>query len=314
MKRAVLLVVFVCAAVAAVPRLRAQTPVPTPEGYPSAGQPPIVTVLSPGAAPRKALRYKFASGRRDHMNMDMLIGMNISMTGADLPPMQMPTMRMGADLATTSVTPDGDASYTLKFTDMKFLPTPGVDPQMISAMQNMPVDITQLQGTAVVTSRGVTREMKLDLDKITDPQLSQMMGSVSSSMQTLSMALPESAVGVGARWELRQSVESGGMHSFQKYEFELVSMDDNGCKLAAKVEQMAPPQALHNPAMPPGTEASIEKLTGAGSGTMAIRWDSIVPTSEMNIQSSMVLNMSMSGSSQQMTMATTMKVSISPVK
>jgi hypothetical protein len=312
MKRTMLTIVLVAALGGSVPRLGAQ--VPSPAGFPAVGQPAIVTLITPGAQPRKAMRYTLASGRRDHMNMDMLMGMSMSMAGNQMPAVQMPTMRMGADMAVTTVTPAGEASFSLSFTELAWVPAPGVDPQVMAMLQSMPINAKELQGTGTVSSRGVTHDVHLDLTKISNPQLAQTMGAFSSSMENLAMPFPEEAVGVGARWEVRQAAEANGMRTFQKYEFELVTMDENGCALKTKVEQSAPPQAMNNPALPPGTDASIEKFTGTGAGTMAIRWDSLVPTSELSMRSSMIINLSVGGQSQQMSMDTTTKVTVSPVK
>src|SRR5260221_13223226 len=81
------------------------------DGYPAPGAPAIVTVITPGAAPRIPLRYTVPNGYKDHMVMEMSMSLSMDMAGMALPAMQMPLMRIGADLDVTSVTASGDISY-----------------------------------------------------------------------------------------------------------------------------------------------------------------------------------------------------------
>ena len=281
------------------------------DGYPAVGGPPIVTVLSPGAEPRTRLRYTIASGYKDHMSMSMLMSMAMEMAGTSMPPMQMPLMKMGADLNVTDVAPSGDISYTFAFTDMNVDSTAGVDPAVTAAMQGIRADFKNVKGTGTVSNRGITRAFSLDVSKIDNPTLKQTMGSVSTTMQNMSSPLPEEAIGVGARCEVRQSVASGGVQAFSKTVFELVGLDPNIATLKTTVETTAPPQAMSSPALPPEADVRLQKYTGTGTGTMTMHLDSLVPTSEVAMQQSMVMEINMAGTAQIMSTAMTLKMGIS---
>jgi hypothetical protein len=292
--------------------VRAQ--VHTPEGFPALGASPVVTIISAGAEPRTPIRYAFSSGRREHASMDMTMGMSMDVGGMSMPAMQMPTMHTGADLAVTDVSPAGDASYTLAFTDLTWVNSAGVDPAILTALQSAGIDLKGVSGSATVSPRGVSRNVVFDTSKITNPQMAQMMGSMSATTQSLTLPFPEEPVGPGAHWVARQTLAMNGMQTFQKTDVELVSRDATSCTVKTKVEQTAPAQTVALPGMPPGLEASLESMTGAGTGTITIHFDSLVPASEGNVHTTAVMNVAMGGDTQRMTAQVTLSLKVAPVK
>ena len=282
-----------------------------PPGYPAPGQPSIVTLVAPGAAPRAALRYKVAPSFKSQLNMVMAMSMNMDMGGTQMP-MSMPAMKMSADVAVTAVSPTGDITYDLVFSDMTIDPV-GADPNVVTAMQGAMPSMKGMKGTAVVTSRGIQKSVNMDMATV-NPALQQTMQAMSSSLENMSLPFPEEPIGVGAKWEVKQAVDSGGMKTFQKITVELVAIQGNAVTLGVKTEQTAPPQPVSNPQLPAGATMSLVSLTGTGTGTMKLKLDSLVPNSEMNAKTSTVMDMSMGGSSQRMSVDTTMKVTIAPPK
>jgi len=119
-------------------------------------------------------------------------------------------------------------------------------------------------------------------------------------------------VGVGARWEVRQTLNAAGITMFQKAEYELTAMDAASVSVKIRIDQTSPPQPMVNPSLPPGVDATVDKMSGSGTGTMTIRFDSLVPTSTIETLSSMVMGMNMGGQVQSMTTDTRMKMTVTP--
>ncbi len=305
-------VVTLCALGAAGALVRAQGQ--APEGFPAAGASPTVTLLSAGAEPRNPIRYAISNGRKEHVSMDMTLGLSMDMAGMLMPAMQLPTMRTGADVAVTDVSSAGDASYTLAFTDMAWVNAAGVDPAILTALQSMGVDVKTMTGSATVSPRGVSRNMVFDTSRVTNPQVAQMLTSMSSTAQSLTLPFPEEPVGIGAHWEARQTLAVNGIQTFQKTGFELVSRDATSCTVKTTLEQTAPAQSAALPGLPAGIDASIESMTGAGTSTMTIRFDSLVPTVEGNIKTTAVVSLGMGGDTQRVTAQATVNLRVAPVK
>ena len=297
---------------AGAPAPRAQAP-QAPEGYPGEGELPVVRLLSPGSEPRVPLRYRIAAGQTGAMTMRMEMNISMDMNGTAMPAMQAPAMVMGADYAVTAVAESGDISFDVTMTEVGVESTPGVDPAMVSAMQGMMQGTLQgLKGSATITPRGIGRTVTFDTGAIADPQLQQALGSMSASVEQMSMPLPEEPVGVGARWDVLQRTTSGGVVTYQKTSLEVTAIDGARVTFAASVEQQAPRQALSNPALPPEVVMTLERLSGSGAGTTTIDLTSLVPTSEMSTRSNALMDVAMAGTSQTMGVETRMKMTIGP--
>jgi len=280
-------------------------------GYPAPGSPATVTVSSPGSEPRMPLRLKLAAGQKETLLMTMNMGVSMSAEQMSLPAMEMPTMKMWADSVVTAVAPNGDISYDIGFTKLLVEAGPGGDPNVAQMIQAGASEITSLKGSMVMTNRAITKSAKLDLDKITDPTMRQTFGAMSSQFEGLSMPLPDEAVGVGAKWEVRQSISSAGAQLFQRVQCELTALDASGATIKVTTEQSAPPQTITNPAMA-GMQMNIEKVSGGGTGTITVKFGSLTPRSQMTSSTTMNVAVDLGGQMQRMAVKTDIKMSVAP--
>jgi hypothetical protein len=126
--------------------------------------------------------------------------------------------------------------------------------------------------------------------------------------------LPEEAVGPGAKWEVRQAVNAGGMATYVRTEYELLSATGTSVELAIKQETMAPPQAVTNSMLPPDAQVHVEKLSGTAAGKMTLKLDALVPSSELSGTTSSTMSLTMAGQSQQMGVDVKTKITVGPVR
>jgi hypothetical protein len=306
-------VILASAVVLAGARPGAQATKPTMPGYPAVGDPASVTLLSAGAGPRATLRYKVEANKTQRMEMTTAMSVAVAMNGVSMPGAGVvPTIKMTADIAVREVAASGDMNCDVTFGQ----PTvePGGEPAMLAAMQQAAAGMKGLKASATVSPRGVVRNGRIGLETIADPQLRSMLAGTVRSFENLSAPFPEEVVGVGAQWEVRQAVDSAGAVMFQKTVYELVSRDGDAVRLKLSVEQTGPSQAMVNPALPPDATMRVESVSGTSTGTVAIRLDSIVPTSEMSGTTAMIMVASMNGQEQRITATTTLKLNVALVK
>jgi hypothetical protein len=309
MKQAVVIGVLVAASASVLPaRVAGQQP----EGFPAAGTPATVTMASAGAAPRVALRYAPAAGAKQHFDMTMNVSMGMEVGGSSVPAMSMPTVRMGADCVVTEVTPSGDVSFATAFTGTSV--DPGADPALTAQLQAASEALASIKGSATISNRGLIRTSSIDTSKVANGQLAQMLGSTTELVKNLSIPFPEEPVGVGARWEARSTLTTSEITLFQKVFYELVAFDGKTVTLKSTTEQSALPQTMSNPALPPGADVQLAQFTGKGAGTMRIVLSELVPVSDGSVDSTMVMNVSMGGMSQQMVVNSSVKMTIAPGK
>ena len=290
-----------------------QAPAVSLPGYPAPGSPPTVTLASPGAEPRVRLRYKPAMGYKETMTMAMTMGITMAMEGMSMPAMDLPVMKMTADVGVTGVAPNGDVTYGVAFTGMTAEALPGMDPTIAAMAQGTADSIKALKGSVTMSDRGIHKSSTMNVDQIADPLLKQMLSSMSSSLESMSMPLPEEAVGGGGKWEVRQAIKSAGAQMFQRISVEVVSVDAQAVTLKMNLEQTIPQQSLTNPALP-GSTMNVEKGAGLSAGTQTIRFSGLVPTSEVSGSTAMAMTIDMGGQTQKMSIETKLKVSIAPQK
>lgn len=251
-------------------------------GFPPVGAPAIVRLVSAGAEPRIALRYKVPVGFKGKMDMSVSTSMRMELGGTTMPDLAMPKMSSLLEMAVTAVSPSGDMSIRAESATLKMDMT-GVDPMVATAMQAADFGNTSVVVTGVTDPRGLARDMVSDTSKITNPQLKAMAEQVAESVKTASFQLPEEAVGVGAKWEVRSHMATGGIDGFQTALFEIVAIEGRKVRLKVNITQTAPPQAADIPNMPPGAAAQLRELTGTGSGTAVVDLDSLIAEGEQSL-------------------------------
>ncbi|HEX5069092.1 MAG TPA: hypothetical protein VFV78_02665 [Vicinamibacterales bacterium] len=310
-----LLAVSTLVLTAAVPRAQTAAQAPAPvkmAGFPGSGEPAIVTVISAGAAPRKLLRYQIPAGYTGNLTLMSEISTTNNIMGQTMP-MTMPTTTTSATLAATNIAENGDITYTVSLTDLKLEGGDGLFAQAMGGMTDqLKGAITSIKNTATMTNRGVMKSSKMD---VPDPAMKELLSQMSGSLDNLGTALPEEAVGVGAKWEVRVAVTTSGAVNFLKTTYEVTSLDGQTVGLKVTSEQTAPAQPVSNAMLSGmGAEVTMDKLTGAGTGTLVIKLDSLVPTSTMESTTSSSMTVNMAGQSLPMTSDGKIKLTVTPVK
>jgi len=227
--------------------------------------------------------------------------------------MDLPTMKLTADIGVTDVAANGDITYTVAFTGMTAEAAPGAPDAMAGAVQGAAEGIKALKGSVTMSDRGINKSTSLNVDQITDPTTKQLLGSMSSSLESMSMPMPDEAVGVGAKWEVRQAIRNAGAQVFQRVTCELTAVDAQGATIKTSVEQTIPPQSVTNPALQ-GATVNVEKGAGTSAGTVTLRFNSLVPTSETSGTTAMAMVVDMGGQTQKMSVETKLKISVAPKK
>jgi len=129
------------------------------------------------------------------------------------------------------------------------------------------------------------------------------------SLRNMTPPVPLVPMGVGGKWEVRTAVQSGGATLFQKTGHEILALDDASVTVKTSVEQTFPGgQTVANPQLPPGAEMTLESGTGSGGGTLTMRADSLVPSSDMTLKNTIRMRVSMNGQTQPIAVTTEIRI------
>lgn len=283
---------------------------PASEALPQPG-PPVLTLLDPGAEPRKPLRYVFQK-KNETVELDMKMSMAMTAGGRASPNMAMPTIRVTMDIKPTAVDADGTVTAAVETRKVDVLKDNPLPKDLQEKLVKDMAAIVGIKGKTVVTSRGLTKEAALDAPASAPPQVKQILDSMKDSLRDMSMPLPEEAVGKNAKWEVK-TVLAAQLTSVQRTTYVAKDIADKSVVLDATVVQTAAPQSVATPPnMPPGATLHLDSHEAAGSGKVKLALDRFTPTSTMKIASKSVMTVTMGNEKQALGTDVTMEMSVKP--
>jgi hypothetical protein len=234
-------------------------------------------LLNPGVEPRRELRFRPAVNSKQTMTMTMGMSMGMSMGEMVMPKMALPKVVLKIDLNVTSVDPSGDIHYNFAYSDIQAIADKDTPPESLAAMQKSFKSLVGYKGDIVVTSMGKLKSKNLSIPKNVDPMLKKTLEQLSKSMEQVSTPLPMQMLGVGAKWQVTNSVKVSNIQMNQSATYEVLKMDDRGIAIRTKINQSAPAQNFQVPGMDAKSKVKLNSLISTGEGRYVLRFDSLLP-------------------------------------
>jgi len=254
---------------------------------------PVVRLLDQGAAPQRELRLAPEAGLKQQVEMVMRMNTTVTMNGMQMPAPAMPAIKTVMIIEVTEVAENGDITSTFETTEAG-----GADGPLPPMYQGMFDGLVGMSGTTVMTNRGLTRKADMQLPADADPMIRQQVESIEENMTQMSAPFPAEAVGVGAKWEVKQRITSGGITIDQTAVYELVKSNEDVIELAVQISQTAGEQPLNQPGLPPDASITLKSMSSTGSGMLSLLLGHIAPESAtMDMDSKVNATMAMQGQS-----------------
>jgi hypothetical protein len=234
-----------------------------------------VTVLQPGAEPRKALRLHPKAGAKQTVETTLTMSSETKMGAMETPAIKLPPMTMLMEMSVKSVSPDGDITFEIVVKEAKVAEAPGSAAALVEMANASLAGAKGVSGTCTVSDRGVSKGLDFKMAKSPDQQSRQM----AEQMGGACLTLPEEAVGPGAKWEVRKVSKAQGYPINETDSYELVAVEGDRLTVKFSVALSAANQKLQNPTT--GRTASkmeVVKMTGTGSGELSCDLGLLMPT------------------------------------
>jgi len=280
---------------AAAPAGGATTPVaPGPSGAGSAPgavaaqaptAPPIaVRLLSAGAAPKSVLRYGFKQGDNHKFVLDIQVAAERKVNGQVAP--GMPPFALTLRGSTTTLQADAQGARR-QHTFVEMIPTvSGAPPELAEQIKAQYASLGGLQLIETVNTRGMILGMDLDSRAI-HPQVLALMQHLQDGMTNAFLALPEEAVGPGARWSATTTTDAAGILITQENTVSLVAHNGDNYEFSLQLKQTAKPSKIAGANLPPGVSIDLTKLDGNGKGSMKVNFKDVLITSKVDLSTAM---------------------------
>ena len=280
--------------------------------FPAAGGAPAFRLVSAGAEPRQALRYRLAAGSAHKLVMTLRMSVGMELDGRDAPVQRAPSMRMILD-ARVAEADEREARFDFNVAEpIELFETENAPPAMIEGMRKRLEQLSSLRGHVAMTSRGVVKEAGVEVAPGLDPEAAQVLQTMQQSMEQLSVPLPEEAVGVDAQWKMLQRVQGAGITLYQVAVFKVVRFEGTVATLAVTMEQYAPRQSMPLPGNAKGARAELISIKGQAEGHTAVDLTSPVPRSSFAMDSTMLMNIQGPDRTLQMGIRNRMQVQVEP--
>jgi len=244
----------------------------------SSGAKETVKLLEAGAEPRSTLRYHIKPGDKQMALVTTKVKLDVPMPPAQpgAAPQQVPNIpaiSIPMDITVQGIAPNGDITFQSVMGEATLVQDTNTPPEVAQAMQTALAGIKGVTGTSVITSRGLMKKSDIKTPATANAQARQFIEQIKQATTSLSLELPEEAVGVGAKWQVKQQTKVQAATVEQTGTYELTALD--GDKLTAKFNETE--EAA-------GKAAAATGISGSVSGTATVDLSKVVaPAVEVHI-------------------------------
>ena len=264
--RVVFRVFVVAALLGGVPMLAAQPAVARETQSPSPA--PTVEVLDAGKAPQEQLRLSPAVGSSGGVAMTMTE--SIEQSGASRAKVNVPPIRATIAASLPDTTPNGDLHVTFSYPSFEVLKGNGSTAAARRQVERALEGVQGLAGEMTLTTQGVVVDSRLDIPTDADPSIAQILGQLGDQFRSLTVPLPEPAVGEGARWRATTELTLGAIQARNVYEYSLKKRDGTRLQFDIRGTQTAQPQSVALPGQQSGVDVRLTKFKTTFRGAVTL--------------------------------------------
>jgi hypothetical protein len=231
-------------------------------------------LLSPGAAPRQALRYRWKPDAAREVHARATIRSRRLSAGAWSEPVAVPPLDEG--FAVTPAPGDGGSASLL----VRGLPsaTPGGD-----AVARWKALVENKRATIAVDDRGQIGRVTLAEDPGGGSRRASS-DEIAQRWLTAAVPLPAEPIGKGARWRVVTVLRSGEAVVKQTAEYTLVQVRKNGWVIDVVNRRVAEQQTMMPAGLPKGTTAELVALFRILEGRVTVAPDLPWPTGSLTAE------------------------------
>lgn len=244
-----------------------------------------VEVISRGAEPHAVVEYTLTEGQRQTATMTMRMSMAMTGGGQDFQ-VAIPAMVMDLALEVLEATDD---RYVIRtdFVGVRLEAATPEQEQMAAGMRGALDAMTGMSGTMTMSRQGEVIDFEMDIPDDIPAEMRTTIEQMNSGVEQMAAPFPPAGVGVGAKWRVPQTMETGQIKMEMVAEYHLVKLDGDTAELEYTYTQSAPQQTMQG--------AELLELSGSGTGTVTVSFNAVVPRARTEGATSMVLQAPGSG-------------------
>jgi len=236
-----------------------------------------LALLDDGREPRRPLRYPSDPPPPQKMSLSLHVAMKMEVPGSPIPPVSMPGLRLLLDL--TARDRDDSVRYEFTVSDADLTGVEQAHPSLVAAMRKGVGSLVGAAGSVTVDPRGFQHELSIGVPSDIGQELTQFLASAKLAIGQMAVPFPDEPIGVGAKWQVEETIAQDGIQVRQKTYYELLAMDGPRLQIRTQTVQSAEQQKAALPGLPPGVSAKVLSLRTAGAGESEVDLRRLVPGS-----------------------------------
>ncbi|MDX2086409.1 MAG: hypothetical protein SFX73_01110 [Kofleriaceae bacterium] len=236
--------------------------------------PPVtspITVLDPGAEPRRTLRYQIGAAMQARIHAELDVTIDAGGQGGVLP-----TMVLGLETRAEAVLPNHRMRMRTTIVDVSARERAG---SLITAAA-LDAEAHHLRGisfTGELAPDGTLEALAVDLrGRTLPPNLSSQVDSLAKTFQQVAMPLPITPVGIGAHWQFKKPIEQTGMKLTATTDVNVVALDAQRFSYVMTTTLAGDDQAVTQA----GATIKLTKIGGDGKATGVVDLTRMTMTGE----------------------------------
>jgi hypothetical protein len=261
-------------------------------------EPRSVELLENGKAPREPLRLTPSAGTSASSIISFVL--TIEQTLGDERVLDLETPEMQLPFETTIQSVDGAGNATMGFAYGAPTVGTGGDRQVAEQLEQTLPALAGIGSSITVDPRGTLVDGALGVSGEASGG-AEILASLNDQLAQLSVPFPEEAVGVGARWRARATLDLNGVEVRSTFVYTLRGRDGGRIELSVRITQTARDQPVESSALPSGTDVRITSYKNKGRGSVTFDLAQVLATqSEISLSGRHVFAVEQSGDEQQL--------------
>jgi len=239
-----------------------------------------VELISRGTGDRRRLRLRLHRGAITHLSVEVTLGVDQTVAGQHTV-ISSPAIIETLELRITDVAEDHTARYRYEVTAVEVGTGGSLSPSAEASLRQRVRQLVGLSGSGRVSDRGKTLSHELDLPASLTPELRSRLEQLDDQIGTLSVPLPEQAVGTGARWTADSEAKLSGATIDFATSYRLLGAERGRFRIAIEQRQSAARQPIDLPTAPAGVTGRIVAWDVRTHGENTLKLGTIFPDADL---------------------------------
>ena len=234
-----------------------------------------IELVSPGAEPRRELRYRLARGATTLDELSLEVDIDAGGQGGTLP-----TLILRTELATQDVLADGSMTVKRTILDVEARDRPGGAIQAAQMTEQLQL-MKGLTLIGTISPRGKPSGVHVDAaGQQLPPAIGAQLDSLIRSFEQVTMPLPAEPVGIGASWRHRKPVDQYGIKMQTLTTIVLTAIDGDRLTFTSTTRVEGADQAVTQG----GTTIEVTGIGGVGAGGGSMDLSRMAMTGELTAE------------------------------